>query len=186
MNVKVKNLVYIAMFAAITAVLTLITIPMPSGVPITLQTFAVALCGYMIGALRGTAAIGVYISVGAVGLPVFSGLRGGFSVLTGATGGFIFGFLFFALLSGLGSRFFPKGRNAKTGIIGIAAALALGIAGLFVCHLIGTLQFGFVTGRNFPEAFLVASLPYIPKDIVSVVLAYILARTLRTRLKLIE
>lgn len=181
---KVRNLVYIAMFAAITAVLTLVSIPMPGGVPITLQTFAVALCGYMLGAWRGTTAIAVYVAVGAVGLPVFAGMRGGFSVLVGATGGFIFGFLAFAFLCGLGSRFFPKGKNAKTGVLGVIAALALGIAGLMVCHLLGALQFGLVTNRNFPEAFLAASLPYIPKDVVSVVIAYILARTLRYRLKI--
>ena len=180
---KVRNLVYIAMFAAITAVLTLVTIPMPGGVPITLQTFAVALCGYLLGTWRGAVAIAVYIAVGAVGLPVFAGMKGGFSVLVGATGGFIFGFLIFALLCGLGSRFFPKGK-AKSTPVGIIAALALGITGLMICHVMGAFQFGLVTNRNFPEAFLVASLPYIPKDVVSVVIAYILARTIRYRVKL--
>ena len=53
---------------------------------------------------------------------------------------------------------------------------------VLVCHLLGALQFGLVTSRNFPEAFLAASLPYIPKDVVSVVIAYILARTLRDKL----
>ncbi|MGN1129121.1 MAG: biotin transporter BioY, partial [Candidatus Flemingiibacterium sp.] len=163
--------VQVAMFAALTAVLTLISIPTPWGIPITLQTFAVSLCGYMLGAWQGLAAIGVYIAIGAVGLPVFSGLRGGVQVLTGATGGYIFGFLFLALLCGLGAK-----RK-------IYVSLPLGFAGLAICHLLGTLQFGYLTGRNFPEAFLVASAPYLIKDAASIVLAYFLALKLRRFMK---
>ena len=174
---KVKNLVFIALFAAIMAVLSLTSIPMPGGVPITLQTFAVALCGYMLGAWRGLAAVGVYIAIGAVGIPVFSGFRGGFSVLAGATGGFIFGFLAFALLCGLGITVY----HGKNKVLKAVCALGLGIVGLLICHLLGGLQFGLVTGRKFGEAFLLACLPYIPKDVVSVVLAYFLAAVCRAR-----
>lgn len=174
---KVKDLVFVALFAALTAVLSLISIPMPGGVPITLQTFAVALCGYMLGMWRGTLAVGIYIAIGAVGIPVFAGFRGGVSVLVGATGGFIFGFLFFALLCGLGMEVY-KGKNH---VIGTVIALAIGFGGLMVCHVLGGLQFGAVTGRKFGEAFLLACLPYIPKDAVSLVLAYALAKAVRVR-----
>lgn len=71
-KIKTADLVMIALFAAITAVLSQIAIPMPTQVPVTLQTFAVALCGYCLGAKKGTAAILIYILLGAVGIPVFT------------------------------------------------------------------------------------------------------------------
>ena len=90
---RTKKLVYTAVFAAITACLAQITIPMPSGVPITLQTFAVAFAGFFLGAKCGLAAVGIYILLGAAGAPVFSGFTGGAPHLIGLTGGFVWGFL---------------------------------------------------------------------------------------------
>lgn len=79
-KIKTADLVIIALFAAITAVLSQIAIPMPTNVPVTLQTFAVALCGFCLGSKKGTAAILVYILLGAVGIPVFTGFKGGLRV----------------------------------------------------------------------------------------------------------
>ena len=93
-----------AVFAALLAVLSQIAIPMPWGIPFTLQTFAVALCGYVLGPAWAPVAVGVYLALGAVGLPVFSGFAGGAASLLNVTGGFLWGFLPMALLCGLGSR----------------------------------------------------------------------------------
>ena len=172
----IRSIVECGLFAAIIAVLTLVTIPMPSGVPITLQTFAVALCGYSLGFRNGTIATAVYVALGAVGLPVFSGMKGGVSVLAGATGGYIYGFLFMAALCGLGLML-----SKKAGKLGIVVAIALGIAGLLVCHLLGTIQFSALTGRGFLEAALIASVPYLVKDIISVIAAYVLGMVIAKR-----
>ena len=91
---RTLNLIMAALFTAITAVLSQTAIPTPFDVPLTLQTFAVALCGYALGVKWGLASIATYILLGVCGVPVFSGFKSGAQVLFGATGGFIFGFLF--------------------------------------------------------------------------------------------
>lgn len=183
---RIYNLVLSGLFAAITAVLTLITIPMPSGVPITLQTFAVALAGYTLGFARGTISTIVYVAIGAVGLPVFSGMQGGVGVIAGPTGGFIIGFILLTACCGAAVRLtgvkYRNNRKAATqSILTATIALVFGIIGLAVCHVLGSLQYAFVSNRNFDEAFMLVSLPYIVKDIVSVVGAYIVGWQIRAR-----
>ena len=183
---RIYNLVLSGLFSAITAVLTLITIPMPSGVPITLQTFAVALAGYSLGFARGTISTVVYVALGAVGLPVFSGMQGGVGVIAGPTGGFIFGFILLTACCGgavrLADMIYRNNRKAATqSILTAIIALALGIIGLAVCHIFGSLQYAFVSNRNFGEAFMLVSLPYIVKDIVSVVGAYFVGSQIKGR-----
>ena len=85
---RTLNLTLAALFTAVTAVLSQTAIPTPFDVPLTLQTFAVALCGYTLGIKWGLASILTYILLGTAGVPVFSGFRGGVQVLFGATGGF--------------------------------------------------------------------------------------------------
>lgn len=165
-KIKMIDLTLIPLFAAITAVLSQITVPMPSGVPITLQTFAVALCGYFLGVKKGTSAIGVYILLGAVGVPVFTGLKGGFVCLFSITGGFIWGFLALCALCGLSFRKKP-------------IRIAFGLVGLAVLHLCGAVQYALLMGIDFVQSFLTVSAPYLIKDAVSVVLAFVLAETVR-------
>lgn len=172
LNSKTLKMVEIAVFAAIVAILSQITIPMPGGVPITLQTFAIALCGYMLGAKFGTISIAVYLALGGVGVPVFAGFEGGVGTLVQIKGGFLWGFLLMALACGIGIKF-----NNKIIVV------LFGIFGLSICHLLGVLQFSIVSFRSLSESFLLASLPFIIKDIISVVLAYVLSFVLSNRLE---
>ncbi|MCI7813169.1 MAG: biotin transporter BioY [Lachnospiraceae bacterium] len=162
-----KMIVMVGMFAAVLAVLSQISIPMPSGVPVTLQTFAVALTGFVLGWKYGLMATGVYILVGAIGVPVFSGFSGGLGVLVGKTGGFIWGFLFMAGLCGV--RYVVKNK---------VVSMICGMVGLAICHILGILQFQFLAEMGFTEAALLVSVPYLLKDVISVVLAYIAAEIL--------
>ena len=163
--------VMIGMCTAIIAVLSQLSIPLPSGVPITLQTFAIALTGYLLGYKAGTFSTGIYVLLGMIGVPVFSNFGSGIAVLFGKTGGFLFGFLFMSFLCGL-----SIGKKRKKHPISV---IFLSVAGLLVCHLFGILQFHLITHIGFwPSAFLV-SFPYIIKDIISVVLAYIFAIRIR-------
>lgn len=146
-------------FAALLAVLSQLSIPLPSGVPVTLQTFAVALCGFTLGARKGAAAVVVYLLLGAVGLPVFAGFLGGVGILFGVTGGFLWGFIAMAALCGLKNPW-------------------LCAAGLVACHVPGILWFSFAAGLPLWESFLTASFPFLLKDLVSVLLAYLTARVL--------
>lgn len=169
---SVQRCVLCGVLAALLAVLSQVSIPLPIGVPVTLQTFAVALCGYVLGPALGTAAVGVYLALGAVGVPVLAGFSGGFGAFIGMTGGFLWGFLPMALLCGLGLR---SGRKVP--------AIALGMAGLVVCHLFGGVQFALVASMPFPQAFLTACAPFLLKDAASVVLAYFAALAVAASMK---
>lgn len=166
-----RDIVCVGMFAAVLAVLSQISIPMPSGVPVTLQTFAVALTGVVLAWKLGLASTLVYILLGAIGVPVFAGFSGGIQVLVNYTGGFIWGFLAMTLLCGIGICM-------KNKILGIL----LGMVGLSVCHLFGTIQFMIVMHMGIGESFLLASAPYILKDVISVFLAFMVGTQIRTRL----
>lgn len=175
MNKKNKmttlSVVLVGMFAAILAVLSQISIPMPSGVPVTMQTFAVALTGCVLGWKKGTMASVIYIVLGGVGVPVFSGFAGGPGILFGKTGGFIFGFIFLALLCGLAVVV----KNKVLG--GILAA-----CGLLICHVLGILQFMLLMKMSFWSSAVLVSVPYLIKDVISIVLAFVVGAILRKSL----
>lgn len=167
-----RVLTRIALFAAVVAVLAQIAIPLPSGVPATLQTFAVALAGYTLGSKRGAAAILVYLLLGAVGVPVFANFKAGAAVLFGVTGGFLWAFVFLAAFCGI----------AGDRRLSAVPAMAFGVCGLVLVHLCGLVQFSFITNTPFLQAFLVCSLPFIIKDVASLALAFFCAGALRKRL----
>lgn len=167
----VFTMVLVAMFAAVGAVTSWISIPMPSGVPITLQTFGMALIGFTLGYKYGTLSVAIYVALGAVGVPVFSGFMGGLGKIVGPTGGFIWGFIFMAFLCGLSKlEIFEKRPFVLRAVI----AIVLGLAGLAVCHLLGIAQYTLVNtkGLGFGAAALLVSVPYLLKDMVSVIVAY--------------
>ncbi|MBR5262612.1 MAG: biotin transporter BioY [Clostridia bacterium] len=146
-------------------------IQVPSAVPFTLQTFAVVLVSAVLGAKKGAAATLVYLLLGAVGLPVFSGFQGGVGALLGATGGYVFGFVFVSLIVG--------DVSDKFGIKPIAGALS-GAVGMLICYLVGTLWFAFVYGDgNLAGAFSVCVLPFILPDAAKITLAMIVAKRVK-------
>ncbi len=155
MKTKTYNLVSCGVMTALIAVLSQISIPLPSGVPITLQTFVIALAGFFLGSGFSAVSVAAFIVLGAVGLPVFSGFKGGLSVLTGLTGGFIFGFILLAVFCGL------KRDKLWLNII-------FSVIGLALCHLCGTIQYMLLANMEFIPAFLLVSAPYLIKDIISI------------------
>ena len=169
---RTRNLTFTALFAAVIAVCAQITVPMPSGVSFTLQTFAVALAGYLLGAKYGTLTVLVYLLLGAVGAPVFSAFHGGFHILLGKTGGYLWGFLPMVFLCGLAAR----GR-------GKVLPYLWGVPGLLLCHLFGTLQNMLLAGGGFWALLMVYSVPYLLKDVLTVAAAALLAARLRPQLE---
>ena len=170
-KISTRSIVAVGVFAAVIAVLSQISIPMPSQVPVTLQTFAIALAGYVLGWKRGLGAVVIYVLLGAVGVPVFANFTAGFQILMGPTGGFIFGFFGMAVLCGIGG----KQKNKPLAIL-------LSLSGLAVCHLAGALQFSMITSTSIGQALLIASVPYLIKDVISLVIAYVAGTILRKRL----
>ena len=80
-NSKITKITFCGLMTALTVVMSQISVPMPFGVPVTLQTFAICLCGYFLGLKFGLASILCYVVLGVIGMPVFSGFKGGLSVL---------------------------------------------------------------------------------------------------------
>ena len=163
----------IALCAAVMAVCSWISIP--AAVPFTMQTFGVFLAVGLLGGRNGTLAVLVYILLGAAGLPVFSGFSGGIGHLFGATGGYIIGFVFSALVMWLAESLFGKSNKVL---------IASMIAGLLVCYAFGTAWFMVVYARDSGSIGLVTALswcvfPYIIPDALKILLAAVLTRRLR-------
>ena len=177
MKSNIKNMTYCGIFAALIIVLTMISIPMPTGIPITLQTFAVALCGFFLGSRLGALSVAVYLALGAIGLPVFSGFAGGIGKIAGVTGGFMWGFVIMVLLCGIMNNRSLKGKGKA------AASIVFGVLGLICCHILGVIQFSLVSGNGLIEAAMIASVPYLVKDVISVAAAFGVSVLLKTALK---
>lgn len=168
---SVKEICFIAVFAAVIAVVSQISIPMPLGVPMTLQTLIIPIAGIVLGTKCGTAAVTVYILIGAVGMPVFAGFKGGVGALFGMTGGFIISFIFMALAAGIG---FQKGKK-----ITLWAGLVIGAV---INYAFGTVWFSIVTGATLVDGFTACVLPFIPTAVIKIILAGILGPALRKAL----
>jgi len=164
-KIKIADMAQIALFSALIAVFSQLAVPSPFGVPITLQTFIIALTGFALGSAKGVASVFVYIFIGAVGIPVFTGFQGGFTALFGMTGGFIFGFIPFVFLCGI--------RKKR-----IMLKFLLSFIGLIICHICGILWFSIYSG-DLLNALLTISVPYISKDLISVAIAMPLAEKIR-------
>lgn len=167
MKKRTQSIALIALFVSLITVSAWISVPLV--IPVTLQTSAVCLSS---ATLRKKAVVAVlcYILLGAVGVPVFSGFQGGFSVLLGPTGGYITGFILTSLLVGI---FAEKAENS------IVKMTLLMIAGILLCYLFGTVWFACVYGKN--EASLTAAitacvLPFIIPDIIKAAFASVVSR----------
>lgn len=167
-NLSVRDMCLIGVFTAIISVLAQISIPMPYGVPMTLQTFAIPLAGIVLGARKGTFSTLVYVLLGAFGAPVFAGFSGGLGIVLGPTGGFILSFPLMALAAGIGME-----RHSKAGL---ACGLVAGAALNYIC---GMLMFSVVTSRDLTTAFVACVLPFIPTAIIKAVLAGLLGVKIR-------
>ncbi len=175
-NSKITDMVYIGLSAAIIAVCSWISIPLT--VPITLQTMGVVLISGLFGAKRGTLSTLLYILIGAIGVPVFSGFKSGFGVLLGSTGGYIIGFIFTALIVGVVSD--------KTNKLW-ALVLSM-VVGILVCYAFGTAWFAVVYAKTNEPASLMTILgwcviPFLLPDAVKIALAAVLTNRLKKFVK---
>lgn len=176
----VKSIVLCAMFAALCCATAPISIPLPGGVPITLQTAAVFLAALLLGPLYGFVAVLVYVLLGAVGLPVFAGFSGGIGSLVGMSGGFIMSWPFAALLAGF--IYFKFGRNAK-GVAKYVDMIVAMMLGSVVIYAVGLTQFIFLTHMSIKAALLACMIPFIPGDILKMVLVAIIVPVLEKAMK---
>lgn len=183
----VKNMVFIAVMAALICVASPFSVPMPGLVPISLATFAIYLAGGILGAKKGTVAVVVYVLLGAVGLPVFSGGEGGLQKLFGVTGGYIIGYIPCVLITGLFvDLFFRKRSNIKNAFLNWlsrAWAVPVGmVLGTVVLYAFGTAWFIVARGVTLEVAMAGCVIPFIPGDLIKIACATVLTIALRDRL----
>ena len=180
---KTKDLTTIALMAALTAIMAQIAIPMPSGVPMTLQTLAVTLAGVILGAKGGALSMLVYLLLGAVGVPVFSEFCGGLGILVGPTGGFLISFPLMAFIVGLGVPQERSSSGASTGDgknnLHSIRFWGFLIAGTTVNYIVGTAIFCLSTGASLSAGVAACVLPFIPTTIVKALVGGILGKRIR-------
>lgn len=171
-NNKLRMLIYSALFAAITGILAQITIPLPI-IPITGQTLAVGLTATILGSRYGAISMIVYAAIGAVGVPVFTQANAGLHVLVGPTGGFIFGFIVTAFVTGL--------ILEKTKFT-ITMAMVANVVGMVITLVLGTIQYKFVAEVSWTAAIGTAATPFILGGLVKAYLSSLIGIKVRERL----
>lgn len=166
------DIVYTGIFAALITVCSWISIPLT--VPFTLQTFAVFLAVLLLGGRRGTLSVLIYVLLGIVGIPVFSGYKGGIGVILGPTGGYIIGFIVSALIM-WAFEHIQKKEKAVTSIISM-------LTGLLACYAFGTAWFYFIynKGTDTPASLSMilgwCVVPFILPDLAKILVAFLISR----------
>lgn len=169
---NVQEMVLIAVMAAVTCILGPLSVPIGI-VPISLTNFAVYLAIYVLGCKRGTVSYIVYLLIGLVGVPVFSGFSGGVGKLFGPTGGYLIGFIFMALICGWCIDKFQC--KLVPSFIGM-------VLGTVMCYVFGTAWLAFQASMSFSAALAAGVLPFIPGDLAKIVIAAVIGPQLRCRL----
>ncbi|EEG74563.1 BioY family protein [[Clostridium] hylemonae DSM 15053] len=172
-KLSIQDICTISLCTAVTAIMAQISIPMPMGVPMTMQTFAVTLAAVILGAKKGAAASLIYVLLGAAGVPVLANFTGGYQYLIGPTGGFLLTFPVMAYIIGLGAE---KFRRANSGFI---ICLILGTA---VNYIGGIAMFCLVTGSSVWAGFTACVLPFIPTAVIKAGLAAAIGLKIHRRL----
>lgn len=170
-----RNLTLIAMMAAVTCVLGPLSIPLPfSPVPISFTNLAIYFSVMLLGWKRGTVSYLIYLLIGLVGVPVFSGFTSGPGKLLGPTGGYLIGFILMALISG----WFIEHFDGKLPLYFVGMVL-----GTIATYALGTVWLAYVAHLDLKAAFVAGVLLYIPGDVIKMVIATLAGGAMRVRLK---
>ncbi len=170
---KLRMVVLASLMSALTAVGSYIHVPV-GPVPIVLSTLFVILSGLLLGSRWGLTSMGLYLLVGAIGLPVFAGGKGGLAHFMGPTGGYLFGFMISSWLTG-----FISERNPGSLVLDIFAV----IIGSLALYGLGVPWLKMVTQMSWAKTFMVGVIPFLIGDAIKAVVAVILARSIRPILK---
>ena len=176
-GVKTVDLVYTALSAVLISVCSWISIP--TVVPFTMQTFAVFCVLSLLGGKRGTAAVAVYLALGAAGIPVFAGFTSGIGIIFGETGGYMVGFILTGLIYWLATSLF--GTSLAVEAISLAA-------GLVLCYAFGTAWFMLIYARTSGPVGIWTALswcvfPFIIPDLAKLALALLTSRRISAVIK---
>jgi biotin transport system substrate-specific component len=171
---SIKGLVYASLFGALTAAGAFIHIPLPP-VPITAQTFFLNVAALLLGGPLGAVSQFVYVLLGVVGMPVFAGGKAGLGVLFGPTGGYLLGFIIAAFVIGM--------VNQMKKSAGIFWHIFSMLIGMLIIYFLGSFQLSLVAKMSLHKALAVGVVPFIPGDIIKILLAAIVSSQLKGRVK---
>ena len=162
-SLTVSQIAVIGVMTAATCVLAPLSLPI-GPVPISLTNLVIYFSLYTLGTMKGTISYLVYLLLGLVGLPVFSGFTSGPGKLFGPTGGYLIGFIFLALIQGFAMKYFD--RKLIPTIIGM-------LIGMAVCYIFGTVWLAKLMSLSFKEGLFMGVIPYLPGDAVKIIIAVI-------------
>ena len=173
MKITTKEMTLIALFTAVTCILAPLALPI-GPVPISLTNLVLYFSIYILKTKDAVISLVIYLLLGFVGLPVFSGFTGGAGKLFGPTGGYLIGFIPMVLIAGLLINR-CKGNKVLEGILLFAVTILL--------YILGTLWLAYSAGMGFKAALFAGVIPFIPGDIAKIVLAVIFAPMIVKRLE---
>jgi len=174
-SINIRQMTLISLFATLTAVGAFISIPLYP-IPLTLQTLFTLLAGMTLGSVSGATSQIIYVLLGVIGLPVFSGFTAGVGVLFGPTGGYLFGFIIASYIIGKIVEL-KKEKN-------IFYYMLAGLLGTTIIYVFGVNQLCLVTSIGTRKALMVGMLPFLPGDILKIIIASFIVSKLKPIIKL--
>lgn len=176
-NKSLKGMIYASLFGAGTAVGAFIMIPLPP-VPITLQTLFLYIATALLGGRLAALSQFVYLLLGIIGLPVFSGGKSGFGVLFGPTGGYLLGFVLGAFLIGI---LIDLKKNPRPLWMGFSMVM-----GTIIIYVLGVAQLSVIAKLSILKAVSVGALPFLIGDLLKIIIAVFISIRVRDRIHLRE
>lgn len=171
---NIKMLTLIGLATAVTCILAPLSVPIPfSPVPLSLTHLAIYFSIYLLGMKKGILSFLIYLLIGLIGIPVFSGFTGGPAKFLGPTGGYLIGFLFLELILGLFLTISPN--NIFLAFLGM-------LLGNAACYLFGTAWLAYQNNLSFSAALAIGVLPFLPGDFIKIIIALIICPQVRKRL----
>jgi biotin transport system substrate-specific component len=170
-----RGMIYASLFGALTAIGALISIPLQP-VPLTLQTLFLYLAGSLLGGRLGALSQIVYVILGVIGLPVFSGGKAGLGVFMGPTGGYLIGFIAGACVTGM----IVEARE-KPGLVWFVLAMLIGTA---VVYTLGVTQLVWIGKLSIEKALAAGVLPFLPGDALKIAAASVITMKVKDKIRL--
>ncbi|MBQ9239012.1 MAG: biotin transporter BioY [Treponema sp.] len=170
-----------ALFAALTAAGCFISVPLPGGVPVVIQDMMALVSGMILGPLYGGLAVALFLVLGCIGLPVFSGKAGIQIILNGPTGGFLIGYGIGAISGGLflWATLRPAAKPAAPQWLQWVLIAAAGLLANIMLFTFGLAGFMRVTGSGLGKAVSLALVPFIPGNLIKQVVMALLVKKFR-------
>jgi biotin transport system substrate-specific component len=175
---SIREYVMCALCTALICVLAPVSLPI-GPIPVSLATFAVLFAGFLLGPRWGAVSAAVYLAIGMIGVPVFSGYTGGFAKLAGPTGGYLLGYIPMAAISGL---FYHKIGKKLIGFKKYLTMAGGALIGTAVLYALGTAWFCVESGNSVGAALSICVIPFLPGDTIKTIAAMITVPAVETAL----